>query len=74
MTESTETPIGEGSPERSSARTSVMLTPTERAAVEFVREVHAGKLDSIPDVLRQFSINDCVAFHQRALAAANRAA
>lgn len=51
-------------------RTSLVLLANEMEAIEFVRDLHDGKYESIPAVLRVYSINDCVELRRRALASA----
>lgn len=60
--------------EERSVRTTMMFTPTEKAALEFLHEMHPGRWSGYTDVLRDYSLNEAVAAHRRAKALTNTAA
>jgi len=51
------------SPERRSERLTVVMTPTELGALEFLQRVH--EYDGVANVLRDFSIKEAVKVHSR---------
>lgn len=48
-------------------RTTLAFTPTEMRALEFVQRTHGDKYSGIGEVLREYSVNDAVEFHRRAI-------
>jgi hypothetical protein len=52
--------------EKKTERLGMALTPTELAALQFVRELHGDRYDGDSSVLRDYSLTDAVAVYRRA--------
>lgn len=60
--------------EARSERMSMTLTPSQLAALKFIAGMHPEKYDGFSGVLEDFSLNDAVQAHSRAIQLANRGA
>lgn len=60
--------------ETRSERLTLAVTPSEKAALEFICRVHGDKYDGVSSPVRDYSLAEALSFHRRAVAAAAPAA
>jgi hypothetical protein len=56
----------EAKPESKSEPLNLRVTPSEMRAVEFVRTIHGTKYEGVSSVLRDYSVAQCLAIHEKA--------